>query len=253
MPPTTTSTAASIDTNDASEELAEDNAQEVEDPDDHFYELIQQKNQQHQNPEHLNDAESEEAAVESPQADDLDNTLKRRHHQVNHLPDPEEHLEEEGRAALDPVLKHLTVPGRPEHIPDIASLFSSAPSRDRVVASIVSSVPSRDRSVAKAVDDVFAGLQTHEVRSSVRQQNSVQTSRELDLDAEQPEVVQPTIGPYDSKDNGPDMLGDQPVKDPPGAAGLDDDSSTVLPETETSYKYNIKVRSNGKVLDPPTA
>lgn len=60
-----------------------------------------------------------------------------------------------------------------------------------------------------------------------------------------------TVGPYDS-------VQDYYANDQPEAAessmmkDQDDDSSTILPEAEPAYRYNIKVRTNGKVLDPPS-
>lgn len=56
-----------------------------------------------------------------------------------------------------------------------------------------------------------------------------------------------TIGPYDSLD----YANDQPAADTM-LKDQDDDSSTILPEAEPAYRYNIKVRTNGKVLDPPS-
>lgn len=63
-----------------------------------------------------------------------------------------------------------------------------------------------------------------------------------------------TIGPYDSVQ---DYVNDQPadVASAPDSAMMkdqDDDSSTILPDAEPAYRYNIKVRTNGKVLDPPS-
>lgn len=58
-----------------------------------------------------------------------------------------------------------------------------------------------------------------------------------------------TIGPYDSVQ---DYVNDQPAADATMMKDQDDDSSTILPEAEPAYRYNIKVRTNGKVLDPPS-
>lgn len=64
-----------------------------------------------------------------------------------------------------------------------------------------------------------------------------------------------TIGPYDSVQ---DYVNDQPADTASSSADSammkdqDDDSSTILPEAEPAYRYNIKVRTNGKVLDPPS-
>lgn len=58
-----------------------------------------------------------------------------------------------------------------------------------------------------------------------------------------------TIGPYDSMQ---DYVNDQPAADTMMMKDQDDDSSTILPEAEPAYRYNIKVRTNGKVLDPPS-
>lgn len=60
-----------------------------------------------------------------------------------------------------------------------------------------------------------------------------------------------TIGPYDSVQDY--YVNDQPeAGESPMMKDQDDDSSTILPEAEPAYRYNIKVRTNGKVLDPPS-
>lgn len=149
---------------------------------------------------------------------------------------------------------------RPEHIPDIASLFTG-----HVAAA----------SQARK-DSVFDGLETREVlRPSVSRpivsSASSSFSPEMKMEhRESPdygdlaaETELPnngledahTIGPYDSVQ---DYVNDQPADTAASAADSammkdqDDDSSTILPEAEPAYRYNIKVRTNGKVLDPPS-
>lgn len=178
---------------------------------------------------------------------------------------------EERVPEVDPILKRLMTPttssdhpsagetesvalektGRPEHLPDIASLFTDSPQ------------------VHPAKDNVFEGLETHEIRSLSRASASVLSvehrQENADYEEEHPEHATEvpnnaledahTIGPYDS--SAQDYQADQADQaDHAGPASsqkdLDDDSSTVLPEAEPSYRYNIKVRSNGKVLDPPS-
>ncbi|XP_018354863.1 PREDICTED: uncharacterized protein LOC108755926 isoform X1 [Trachymyrmex septentrionalis] len=147
---------------------------------------------------------------------------------------------------------------RPEHIPDIASLFTGH----------VGAVTSQARK-----DSVFDGLETREVlRPSVsRPVVSSSFSSEMKMEhRESPdygdlvaETELPnngledahTIGPYDSVQ---DYVNDQPVDtaalsaDSAMMKDQDDDSSTILPDAEPAYRYNIKVRTNGKVLDPPS-
>jgi len=144
---------------------------------------------------------------------------------------------------------------RPEHIPDITSLFTGH------VA-----VTSQARK-----DSVFDGLETREVlRPSIsRPVVSSSFSSEMKMEhRESPdysdlaaETELPnngledahTIGPYDSVQ---DYVNDQPADlssaDSVMMKDQDDDSSTILPEAEPAYRYNIKVRTNGKVLDPPS-
>lgn len=148
---------------------------------------------------------------------------------------------------------------RPEHIPDIASLFTGH------VA-----VASQARK-----DSVFDGLETREVlRPSVSRpvvSASSSFSSEMKMEHRESsdygdltaETELPnngledahTIGPYDSVQ---DYVNDQPADPAPSSADSammkdqDDDSSTILPEAEPAYRYNIKVRTNGKVLDPPS-
>lgn len=149
---------------------------------------------------------------------------------------------------------------RPEHIPDIASLFTGH------VA-----VASQARK-----DSVFDGLETREVlRPSVSRPvvSSVSSSFSSEMKMEHRESPEyadltaetelpnngledaHTIGPYDSVQ---DYVNDQPADAAASSADSammkdqDDDSSTILPEAEPAYRYNIKVRTNGKVLDPPS-
>ena len=126
---------------------------------------------------------------------------------------------------------------RPENIPDIASLFFNTHNQ-----------------VHK--DSAFDGLQTHEVRSIVRSPAILKAEHREELtEYENAKTELPnsflevahTIGPYDSTHDFQSDQGDlfSPTKN------QDDDTSTILPEAEPAYRYNIKVRSNGKVLDPP--
>lgn len=129
----------------------------------------------------------------------------------------------------DEELSNVDKHNAPDHIPDIASLFTTRK------------------------DSVFDGLETREVRP-------VPVPLENNEDYEVAETEVPnnaledshTIGPYDGTQQ--DYVNDQPLQDEPGAPVKqpDDDSSTILPEAEPAYRYNIKVRSNGKVLDPPS-
>lgn len=141
---------------------------------------------------------------------------------------------------------------RPEHIPDIASLFTER-----------AAVASQARK-----DSVFDGLETREVlRPSVSRVSSSSSSSSSEIRMEHrespdygdlaAETESPnngledahTIGPYDSMQ---DYANDQPAADATMMKDQDDDSSTILPEAEPAYRYNIKVRTNGKVLDPPS-
>ncbi|EZA53707.1 hypothetical protein DMN91_007889 [Ooceraea biroi] len=149
---------------------------------------------------------------------------------------------------------------RPEHIPDIASLFTEH-----------AAVASQARK-----DSVFAGLETREIlrpsasRPAISSSSSSVSSSEMRMEhRESPdygdlaaETELPnngledshTIGPYDSVQ---DYVNDQPADVASAADSAmmkdqDDDSSTILPEAEPAYRYNIKVRTNGKVLDPPS-
>ncbi|XP_014480729.1 PREDICTED: uncharacterized protein LOC106747590 isoform X2 [Dinoponera quadriceps] len=152
---------------------------------------------------------------------------------------------------------------RPEHIPDIASLFTE------------------HAAVSQArKDSVFDGLETREIlrpsaarpvvpfsspsssSSSLTDMRMEHRSEAADYGDLTAETELPnngledahTIGPYDSVQ---DYVNDQPAEDSPSADSAmmkdqDDDSSTILPEAEPAYRYNIKVRTNGKVLDPPS-
>lgn len=140
---------------------------------------------------------------------------------------------------------------RPEHIPDITSLFTEH-----------AAVASQARK-----DSVFDGLETREIlRSSASRPvvSSSSSSSEIRMEHRESsdygdlaETELPnngledahTIGPYDSMQ---DYVNDQPAADTMMMKDQDDDSSTILPEAEPAYRYNIKVRTNGKVLDPPS-
>lgn len=136
----------------------------------------------------------------------------------------------------DSIIKQLMAPNlennsRPEHIPDIASLFVKRPLN---------------------TDSVFAGLGTHEIRSILQISEPKQKVVFTEHDEVQPSnnviTEASTIGPYDLIDQ--DYQADESDSTMLEQQQQDDDTSTVLPQSESSYKYNIKVRSNGKVLDP---
>ncbi|XP_078049738.1 uncharacterized protein LOC144476532 [Augochlora pura] len=134
---------------------------------------------------------------------------------------------------------------RPDHLPDIASLFTDSPA------------PQARK------ENVFEGLQTREVhRSSLRSSTDMKVEHR-----ESPDYIEPqletespnngledahTVGPYDSVQDY--YVNDQPepAAEPSMMKDQDDDSSTILPDAEPAYRYNIKVRTNGKVLDPPS-
>ncbi|OAD52363.1 hypothetical protein WN48_01886 [Eufriesea mexicana] len=133
---------------------------------------------------------------------------------------------------------------RPDHLPDIASLFTDTPG------------PQARK------DNVFEGLQTREVhRSSLRSASDMKVEHrespdyvEIHGETESPNnglEDAHTVGPYDSAQDY--YVNDQPEA---GESSMmkdqDDDNSTILPEAEPAYRYNIKVRTNGKVLDPPS-
>ncbi|KAG8039065.1 hypothetical protein G9C98_003372 [Cotesia typhae] len=123
---------------------------------------------------------------------------------------------------------------RTEDIPDITSLFTGNPA------------------IKSRTDTVFAGLETHEIRSL---QRASQQSPTYDKTASQPDnaLESKTIGPYDSDQ---DYANDAPDNTNSGSGDVlkdqEEDLSTILPDAEPAYRYNIKVRSNGKVLDPPS-
>ncbi|XP_011265840.1 uncharacterized protein LOC105257123 isoform X1 [Camponotus floridanus] len=139
---------------------------------------------------------------------------------------------------------------RPVHIPDITSLFTDNP--------VVTSQARKD--------SVFDGFETREIlRPSASRPVIPPSSSSSDIRMEHRESADygdltetelpnnglenaHTIGPYDSM---PDYANDQPAADTM-LKDQDDDSSTILPEAEPAYRYNIKVRTNGKVLDPPS-
>ncbi|XP_057320059.1 myb-like protein P isoform X2 [Microplitis mediator] len=125
---------------------------------------------------------------------------------------------------------------RTEDIPDITSLFTGNPA------------------IKSRTDTVFAGLETHEIRSL---QRASQQSPTYDKAASQPEnslEESKTIGPYDSDQDYANDAPDHSNSPTSGDTSKDqeEDSSTILPDAEPAYRYNIKVRSNGKVLDPPS-
>lgn len=137
----------------------------------------------------------------------------------------------------DPIV--IEKSARPEHIPDIASLFPDNPVQPRK-------------------DNIFEGLETHEIRSLSRSGASpvLKVEHREEPEFEAAETEQPsnglegahTIGPYDGPQQ--DYQADQadlasPMKE-------QDEFSTILPDPEPAYRFNIKVRSNGKVLDPPS-
>ncbi|XP_043256846.1 uncharacterized protein LOC122399867 [Colletes gigas] len=133
---------------------------------------------------------------------------------------------------------------RPDHLPDIASLFTDGPA------------PQARK------ENVFEGLQTREVhRSSLRSSSDMKVEHRESGDyfETQSETESPNNGLEDAHTVGPyDSVQDYYANDQPEAAETsmmkdqDDDSSTNLPEAEPAYRYNIKVRTNGKVLDPPS-
>ncbi|XP_003695570.1 uncharacterized protein LOC100867331 isoform X1 [Apis florea] len=133
---------------------------------------------------------------------------------------------------------------RPEHLLDITSLFTDSPG------------PQARK------DNVFEGLQTREVhRSSLRSASNMKAEHRESPDyfEVRGETEAPNNGLEDAHTVGPyDSVQDYYVNDQPEAGessmmkDQDDDSSTILPEAEPAYRYNIKVRTNGKVLDPPS-
>ena len=150
------------------------------------------------------------------------------------MPASARHSTSDIRRSPDPIIIEKST--RPDHIPDIASLFPNTQTQ-------------------RQKDTAFDGLETHEVRSISRSSPILNAEhREEPVDYENAETELPnnaleaahTIGPYDSMQDFQADQGDlvTPMKE------QDDDSSTILPEAEPAYRYNIKVRSNGKVLDP---
>ncbi|XP_017875223.1 uncharacterized protein LOC108622070 isoform X1 [Ceratina calcarata] len=136
---------------------------------------------------------------------------------------------------------------RPDHLPDITSLFTDSPA------------PQARK------DNVFEGLQTRAVhRSSLRSASDMKVEhRETpDYFEARGETESPnngledahTVGPYDTPQDYYDRLVNDQAET--GESSMmkdqDNDSSTILPEAEPAYRYNIKVRTNGKVLDPPS-
>lgn len=151
---------------------------------------------------------------------------------------------------------------RPEHIPDLASLFT-----EHAAAAAASQARK---------DSVFDGLETREIlrpsasrpvvssssSSEMRMEHRESADHYSETDLLETETELPnngledahTIGPYDSMQG---YVNDQPADVAPAADSAmmkdqDDDSSTILPVAETAYRFNIKVRTNGKVLDPPS-
>ncbi|KAI4501432.1 hypothetical protein M0802_003309 [Mischocyttarus mexicanus] len=153
---------------------------------------------------------------------------------------------------------------RPKDIPDITSLFTASSADGQ--ANIHQA--RKDNSAS-----VFDGLETREVlRTASRPSTSDmkmehRDSIDYDLLSDAPAEAQTdvqsetespnngledahTIGPYDTVQ---DYVNDQQdIGESVMMKDQDDDSSTILPEAEPAYRYNIKVRTNGKVLDPPS-
>ncbi|KAL2724043.1 histone-lysine N-methyltransferase SETD1B isoform X1 [Vespula squamosa] len=153
---------------------------------------------------------------------------------------------------------------RPDDIPDITSLFTANNGDGQVV---------RHQARKDNSASVFDGLETREVlRTASRPSTSDMKMEHRDsldydvlsdapVDAQtdvQAETEPPnngledahTIGPYDTVQ---DYVNDQQdIGESAMMKDQDDDSSTILPEAEPAYRYNIKVRTNGKVLDPPS-
>lgn len=153
---------------------------------------------------------------------------------------------------------------RPDDIPDITSLFTASNGDGQVV---------RHQARKDNSASVFDGLETREVlRTASRPSTSDmkmehRDSLDYDVLSDAPTDVQTdvqaeteppnngledahTIGPYDTVQ---DYVNDQQdIGESAMMKDQDDDSSTILPEAEPAYRYNIKVRTNGKVLDPPS-
>ncbi|XP_034935310.1 uncharacterized protein [Chelonus insularis] len=122
---------------------------------------------------------------------------------------------------------------RTEDIPDITSLFTS------------------NTGIKPRTESVFDGLETHEIRSIPRTNLPGSIYEKAKLIPENGVEESKTIGPYESVQ---DYVNDEPESGIASEASKDqeEDSSTILPNAEPAYRYNIKVRSNGKVLDPPS-
>lgn len=134
--------------------------------------------------------------------------------------------------AMAAIEKTIEKEHRPDHLPDITSLFKDAPH------------------VARK-ESVFDGLETHEIRSLSRGKNSEMRAehRELDSETELPNnglLESQTNGPYDSV---PEFVNDQPMETNLPNKDQEEESSTPLPQVETDERYSIKMRSNGKVLE----
>lgn len=121
---------------------------------------------------------------------------------------------------------------RPEDIPNITSLFTKGPGGQT------------------RIETLFEGLETHDIRSLQRKNHD--SSDYENVETEMPDnglEDAKTVGPYDSSQEYPN---DQP-ETPMGhdmSKDQEEDTSTILPDAEPAYRYNIKVRNNGKVLDP---
>ncbi|XP_012541937.1 uncharacterized protein LOC105839873 isoform X1 [Monomorium pharaonis] len=166
---------------------------------------------------------------------------------------------------------------RPDDIPDIASLFTghvavaSQARKDSVFDGLETREvlrPSASRPVVSSASSSFSSEMKMEHRESP---DYGDLTAETELPNNGLEDAH-TIGPYDSVQ---DYVNDQPADtasslsssssssaaaaaasasaaDSAMMKDQDDDSSTILPEAEPAYRYNIKVRTNGKVLDPPS-
>lgn len=154
---------------------------------------------------------------------------------------------------------------RPEHIPDIASIFTehsavSQARKDSVFDGLETREilrPSAARPVVPAPSSFSSSSSSSMSEMRMEHREAAADYGDLAAETELPNnglEDAHTIGPYDSMQ---DYVNDQPAEDTPAADSAmmkdqDDDSSTILPEAEPAYRYNIKVRTNGKVLDPPS-
>ncbi|XP_051153095.1 uncharacterized protein LOC127276593 isoform X2 [Leptopilina boulardi] len=191
---------------------------------------------------HDDEQRASSSATSSPKRSHEDNPINRissalpavpRHHTINN---------NQVRGNTSPMILEKNT--RPDHIPDITSLFSNTPSQ-----------------VQK--DSAFDGLETHEVRSLSRPSPILNVEhREESTDYDNAETELPnnslldphTVGPYNSMQ---DYQSDQAIQSDQGelvtsVKDQEEDSSTILPDAETGYRYAIKVRNNGKVLNPPS-